>query len=73
MSDPNPPCPDCGDENVTKLISNTSFHLKGNGWYATDYGRPSTSNGNGKPKASEKTDSSSDTKSESTKSKGTDD
>jgi predicted nucleic acid-binding Zn ribbon protein len=23
---------------VSKLISMTSFHLKGSGWYATDYG-----------------------------------
>ncbi|HUH65782.1 MAG TPA: zinc ribbon domain-containing protein [Syntrophales bacterium] len=23
---------------VTKLMSATSFHLKGSGWYATDYG-----------------------------------
>jgi putative FmdB family regulatory protein len=29
-------CPDCGGE-VKKLISNTSFVLKGTGWYVTDY------------------------------------
>jgi putative FmdB family regulatory protein len=29
-------CPECGGE-VKKLISNTSFVLKGTGWYATDY------------------------------------
>lgn len=29
-------CPDCGGE-LQKLISNTSFVLKGTGWYATDY------------------------------------
>lgn len=29
-------CPDCGGE-VRKMISNTSFVLKGTGWYATDY------------------------------------
>ena len=29
-------CPDCG-ATVKKLISNTSFVLKGTGWYATDY------------------------------------
>jgi len=32
-------CPDCGSE-VKKLISNTSFVLKGTGWYATDYAVP---------------------------------
>jgi putative FmdB family regulatory protein len=31
-------CPTC-QAKVTKLISNTSFHLKGSGWYITDYGR----------------------------------
>jgi putative FmdB family regulatory protein len=29
-------CPDCGGP-LSKLISNTSFVLKGTGWYATDY------------------------------------
>ncbi len=30
-------CPDCGGK-MKKQISNTSFVLKGTGWYATDYG-----------------------------------
>ncbi len=29
-------CPDCGGE-LKKIISNTSFVLKGTGWYVTDY------------------------------------
>lgn len=29
-------CPDCGGK-MHKLISNTSFVLKGTGWYASDY------------------------------------
>lgn len=29
-------CPECGGE-TRKLISNTSFVLKGSGWYKTDY------------------------------------
>ena len=29
-------CPECGGE-MKKLISNTSFVLKGTGWYKTDY------------------------------------
>lgn len=29
-------CPDCGGK-VNKIISMTSFQLKGTGWYATDY------------------------------------
>ncbi len=31
-------CPRCGGE-VRKLISHSSFILKGTGWYATDYAR----------------------------------
>lgn len=35
-------CPACGGE-VKKLISHSAFHLKGNGWYATDFsGKKST-------------------------------
>lgn len=30
-------CPTCKSK-VRKLISNTSFQLKGSGWYVTDYG-----------------------------------
>ncbi len=29
-------CPDCGKK-VEKLLSNSAFHLKGSGWYKTDY------------------------------------
>jgi putative FmdB family regulatory protein len=31
-------CPTCKNK-VKKLISNTSFQLKGTGWYVTDYAR----------------------------------
>ena len=31
-------CPDCSGQ-LTKLISRTSFQLKGTGWYVTDYAR----------------------------------
>lgn len=30
-------CPDCHQSSLTKLISSTSFQLKGTGWYATDF------------------------------------
>jgi len=41
--DPLKKCPTCKSK-VKRLISNTSFMLKGSGWYATDYGRkPSSS------------------------------
>ncbi|MFH1914727.1 MAG: zinc ribbon domain-containing protein [Pseudomonadota bacterium] len=29
-------CPECGRP-ASRLISHTSFHLKGSGWYVTDY------------------------------------
>lgn len=39
MSDkPLTQCPTCRRK-VTKLISTTSFQLKGSGWYVTDYAR----------------------------------
>jgi len=31
-------CPHCGGR-LDKLISSPAFHLKGSGWYATDYAR----------------------------------
>ena len=31
------PCPECGGKSK-RLISNTSFVLKGTGWYTSDYG-----------------------------------
>ena len=38
ISDNNlPVCPKCGGQKVDKLISHSSFVLKGTGWYATDY------------------------------------
>jgi putative FmdB family regulatory protein len=37
-------CPTCQSK-VTKLMSNTSFQLKGSGWYITDYGRKGAKGG----------------------------
>jgi putative FmdB family regulatory protein len=51
---------------VEKLISQSSFQLKGSGWYLTDYARRSSSPTTEKPKSSEsstETKSSSETKS----------
>jgi len=30
-------CPKCGQPRLDKLVSAASFHLKGSGWYATDF------------------------------------
>lgn len=45
-------CPTCQSK-VTKLMSSTSFQLKGSGWYVTDYARKGSADGNGKGKASD--------------------
>src|SRR5262245_13878907 len=37
-------CPKC-KRKVRRLISNTSFQLKGSGWYVTDYARAGGGNG----------------------------
>ena len=37
-------CPECRSK-VRKLISQTSFQLKGSGWYITDYGRKGAAGG----------------------------
>ncbi len=50
--------PECGGI-VERLFSAPAFHLKGTGWYATDYGK-----GNGKPAKTD--ESKSDSKSEKT-------
>ncbi len=36
-------CPSCNAERAERIISATSFALKGSGWYATDYKKSSSS------------------------------
>jgi len=57
-------CPNCKGK-VKKLISNTSFQLKGTGWYVTDYARKGKEAGKGENGAKSSTDSKSESKSES--------
>ncbi len=40
--DPVKVCPSCGAGNVKKLVSATSFVLKGSGWYSDHYGLKSS-------------------------------
>lgn len=35
-------CSECGG-GLEKLVSSSAFHLKGTGWYATDYAKKSSS------------------------------
>ena len=56
-------CTSCSGT-VQKLISRSAFHLKGSGWYVTDYGRNGSTNG----KATGKNDSESSTENSDKKS-----
>ena len=65
-------CTSCSGT-VQKLISRSAFHLKGSGWYVTDYGRNGSANGKaagkeGSEDSSQSSSESSDTKSASDKS-----
>jgi len=57
-------CPKCKAKKVERLISATSFHLKGGGWYSDLYAGP-------KPNGSSEQGSSTDSGSKETKSAST--
>jgi putative FmdB family regulatory protein len=57
-------CPTCRRK-VRRLISSTSFQLKGTGWYVTDYAGKKGGKDGGDSKSDSKSDSSSETKTES--------
>ena len=66
-------CPTCQSK-VTKLMSNTSFQLKGSGWYITDYGRKGSTGGDTSSKESKseaKSESKTEASSTSSESKAT--
>lgn len=54
--DPLSACPDCDGE-VKKLVSMSSFHLKGGGWYSDGYSSTSKNNGGNKSKPTKETTS----------------
>ena len=58
--DPITDCPQCGGNQVSKLISRSSFILKGGGWYKDHYGLKSTASGDEGTGTSEKSSSSGD-------------
>jgi putative FmdB family regulatory protein len=39
MEEPPNKCPSCGSKRLKRLVSRSSFVLKGEGWYVTDYAR----------------------------------
>jgi putative FmdB family regulatory protein len=66
-----PACPKCGAAKVQKKISLSAFHLKGSGWYKTDYAKNgSGSGGGGSPKKPGDTDAAPATNSTSSTDKG---
>ena len=51
-------CPECGAHKLERLISHTAFHLKGSGWYVTDYAKGKSA---GNTASSTKSETKSDT------------
>ena len=43
-------CPQCGKPALVKLVSAAGFHLKGSGWYATDFKESGKAKATDKPK-----------------------
>ncbi len=67
-------CPSCGKRKVERLVSLSAFHLKGSGWYVTDYGKRGSSEGNKvKSKKTEKAEKSEKSESSSTPASSTTD
>jgi len=64
--DPPKSCPECRGRRISRLISQTSFQLKGTGWYATVYAGKKPADA---PPKKESTDSKKETKTDSKKDK----
>lgn len=63
-------CPECGKESLVKLVSASSFRLKGGGWYESDFKTGKKKNGVGDADSStgsDKTSGAADNSSESSK------
>ena len=53
ISDPSPTeCPSCKGHTLERIISKTSFALKGTGWYTSDYKRAASSTTSTTPSSS---------------------
>lgn len=62
--DPLRTCPSCGGM-LQRLVSSTSFILKGTGWYATDYARKGSPSSGSKGSSESKSDKDSSSSSSS--------
>lgn len=71
LSDPPPKtCQSCGSKRIKRLMSRSSFILKGDGWYLTDYARKEKKSTSGGAEGKKKKDSSATSKETTSKSKG---
>ena len=67
-------CEECGSRRIGRVMSQTSFVLKGSGWYKTDYaGSGSSSSGNGSSTSKSSSSESSSASSESSSSSSSSD
>ncbi len=63
ISDPHPEsCPSCGKDQLQKIMSRTSFVLKGQGWYETDFKQNPAKPKEDKPSSDKKDDTETTTK-----------
>lgn len=46
-------CEECGSKRIGRVMSQTSFVLKGSGWYQTDYGNSSKGDSSSSTKSSD--------------------
>jgi putative FmdB family regulatory protein len=60
-------CPKCGKMKAKRTISQTSFILKGSGWYVTDYAGGKSPSNHDSPSSSEKTNGNGNKSSEASK------
>jgi putative FmdB family regulatory protein len=58
-------CPSCGKRKVERLVSLSAFHLKGTGWYVTDYAGKKSGSTPADKKEEKKSEPKSEAKSES--------
>ena len=55
--DPLKTCPNCGKDELERLVSRTSFSLKGSGWYSDGYGAAAKTSSAPKPGGDSKSSS----------------
>lgn len=59
-------CPKCQEETAVRLVSASGFQLKGTGWYASDFKKPTKTDSKTTPSGSTTTDTKSSSTGEKT-------